>query len=1117
MKKVGILYDNISGNVGDQAVGISVREMLAEMGVDYEELVPGRFNPSDYRTIIIGGGYLLQPSPDFFYDKFRVPGKHILNCCGIFGSPDDLQYLNDYLYVTVRSKGDKQKLSCLSREVTVVPCTTMLLKDLPRFDLKIQKPSIGVHLCEGVVDEKAFAEYLSKQPFHIYFLPITHYNRDFTSMGRLSQKVKNSTLLPILRPEEIYTVIGNFDYFICTSLHGAIFAYVHNVPFVLYDSQDKQRFFMEDRKLDSYLFRSFDELKARFEELQNSKPDYSTALANDFKVLQEHKLKIKDIVLKQVITVDAEPIITRRKSQTKNQQAILQERNFQIHYLQNQVETLAAQAKRQAAQISSLETNLQEKVAQINSLKYQIDSLKYQIDSLEYQIHSLEYQMQQIQRSIPMQLVNRYQRVVERLLPRGTRRRYYYELGLTGIRVILNEGWKSFFRKVRLWLILRRAVIKKPRHDLAKFNASISKKEADKLVFPVPSQKPEVSIVIPAYNSWKYTLNCLKSICENTDGNYEVVVIDDASTDATAEVLSKVKNLHLVTNKQNAGFIESCNRGAKASKGNHILFLNNDTMVTKDWLPPLLKVIKREDVGAVGSKLVYPGGTLQEAGGIIWNDGSGWNYGRGDDPDKPEYNYVREVDYCSGASLTVKRELFEKIGGFDERFKPGYYEDADLCFAIRNLGYRVTYQPMSVIAHFEGVSCGTDTSSGIKKYQEINRPKFVGKWSPVLQKHHYPPAAENAFLARDRVPGKRILVIDNYVPTYDKDAGSFDMFSMLKILVELGNKVTFIGDNLLRLEPYTEELQQKGIEVIYAPYVVSVEDYIKKCGRLFDVVILSRAYIAMKYLDRVKRDCIRAKVVYDTVDLNFLRESRRASIENNEKLLKQAEEWKTTELHLARNSDITFVVSPVEKGILLKEDPSLNVEVIIRSVHSVKSPQKQFSERKDILFIGGFAHLPNVDAVVYFVKEIFPLIKQRMPDVRFYIVGSNPPKEVLALQSDAVVVTGYIKDLAPYFENCKVFVAPLRYGAGVKGKILLSMSYGVPVVTTSVGSEGIRLVDEQNVLVADDPQEFVQRVILLYNEEELWSKLSRNSLEHIRRCFSYEMAKEQFNNLIKNL
>lgn len=732
------------------------------------------------------------------------------------------------------------------------------------------------------------------------------------------------------------------------------------------------------------------------------------------------------------------------------------------------------------------------------------------------QINSLEFQIQQIHRSIPMQLVNRYQRVVEKLLRPGTRPRYYYELGLTGIRVILSEGWRSFFRKVGIWFHLRKMAARK-RFRAPKFKASTSKQEAAKLVFPVPSEEPEVSIVIPIYNKWQYTLNCLKSIYENTDGNYEVVVINDASTDETAEVLSKAKNLRVVRNEQNAGFVGSCNRGARASKGHYILFLNNDTMVTKGWLPPLLEVIKKEDVGAVGAKLLYPDGMLQEAGGIIWNDGTAWNYGRGDNPDKPEYNYVREVDYCTGACLLVKRELFEKAGGFDERFKPGYCEDSDLCLSLRNMGYKVIYQPVSVVVHFEGVSCGTDTSSGIKRYQEINRPKFVEKWSRVLQKDHYPPDAQNVFLARDRVSGKRILLIDHYVPIYDQDAGSFDMFSMLKILVDLGNKVTFIGDSLLRLEPYTQGLQQKGIEVIYAPYVLSAEVYIEKYGRFFDIVILSRAHVALKYLDGVKRYCTRAKTIYDTVDLQFLRESRQASIENNDKLRKQAEQTKANELYLAKNTDITFVVSPVEKEVLLKEDPSLNVEVIIRSVHSVTTPQKPFSDRKDILFIGGFAHPPNIDAVVYFVEEIFPLIKQKMPDVHFYIVGSNPPKEVLSLRSNAVVVTGYMKDVAPYFDNCRVFVAPLRYGAGVKGKILLSMSYGMPVVTTSVGAEGMALADGVNALIADEAEEFAAKVARLYEDEELWNNVSQISIRNIEQYYSYDVARTALREILAKL
>ena len=612
------------------------------------------------------------------------------------------------------------------------------------------------------------------------------------------------------------------------------------------------------------------------------------------------------------------------------------------------------------------------------------------------QIAEQDSQIQQIQRGIVMQIVNRYQRVIEKLLRPGTRRRYYYELVLTGIRVILNEGWRSFFRKLNIWLRLRRARPRRHALSLPKFKVSISRKDADKLAFPEPSQKPAVSIIIPVYNKWQYTLNCLKSICEHTDGDYEVVVVDDASTDVTAEVLSKVNNLHLVRNEENTGFIESCNRGAKTSKGKYILFLNNDTMATKGWLPPLLELIRRDDVGAVGSKLVYPDGALQEAGGIIWSDGSGWNYGRGDDPEKPEYNYVREVDYCSGACLLVKKELFEKISGFDERFKPGYCEDSDLCFSVRNLGYKVMYQPMSVVVHFEGVTCGTDTSSGIKRYQEINKPKFVEKWNTVLQRYHHYPGLENVFSARNRLPGRSILVVDHCVPTYDMDAGSLRMFNILKILCELGHKVTFIGDNLLRMEPYTQELQQRGIEVIYAPYISSVEDYIQRCGRYFDVVLLSRTHIAIKYVDMARHICKQAKIIYDTVDLASLRESRRARVENNDKLLKKAEKYKAMELYLARNSNCTLVVSPVENDLLLKEDASLNVEVV-SDIQSITPTQNRFSQREGILFVAGFDHHPNADAVVYFVEEILPLIKQRIPDLRFYIVGSNPSKQVLGV------------------------------------------------------------------------------------------------------------------------
>ena len=299
-RKIGILHDNISGNTGDVAVGLSVKRILTDIGVSFEELVPGRFNPKNYETIIIGGGLLLRPSPDFFYDKFRVSGRHILNACGIDQSPDDLRYLDDYEYLSVRSTGDREKLRYLSSRVEVVPCTSMLLKESGGYGLPIKRPSLGIHLLPGVQfldgqGERQFTEYISSLKLNVYFLPITHYAYDFEYMNRIAAEVPRSHVLPILRAQQIIATIGKFDYFITSSLHGAIFAYVHNVPFVAFDLE-KIRFFMTDRGLARYLFQDFGGMKAAFESALDSRPDYSNKIAADYSVLHRHVNRIRDIL-----------------------------------------------------------------------------------------------------------------------------------------------------------------------------------------------------------------------------------------------------------------------------------------------------------------------------------------------------------------------------------------------------------------------------------------------------------------------------------------------------------------------------------------------------------------------------------------------------------------------------------------------------------------------------------------------------------------------------------------------------------------------------------------------------------------------------------------------------
>lgn len=307
------------------------------------------------------------------------------------------------------------------------------------------------------------------------------------------------------------------------------------------------------------------------------------------------------------------------------------------------------------------------------------------------------------------------------------------------IRMLLNLIRVADFRDISevAGLYFRRLTVS-PRYRPVLFHAPLA---AGEVLHFEDSEKPVVSIVIPTHNQWDYTCSALRSILHNTTGvPYEVVVADDVSTDATVEICKVITGITVVRNETNLGFLRNCNNAAKLARGKYILFLNNDTNVQKGWLDMLLRLIEGDPaIGMVGPKLVYPDGRLQEAGGIVWNDATGWNYGRWDDPDDPRYNFPRETDYISGACIMIRKELWDEIGGFDERYAPAYSEDSDLAFEVRKRGCKVVYQPESVVVHFEGTTCGTDTGKGVKKYQEINQGKFFRKWEEVLKREHFLP------------------------------------------------------------------------------------------------------------------------------------------------------------------------------------------------------------------------------------------------------------------------------------------------------------------------------------------------------------------------------------------
>ena len=633
-------------------------------------------------------------------------------------------------------------------------------------------------------------------------------------------------------------------------------------------------------------------------------------------------------------------------------------------------------------------------------------------------------------------------------------------------------------------------------------------------------ENPTVSIIIPAYNQFEYTYNCIRTIIERSGSvKYEIILADDVSTDFTVDISQVISNIRVVRNAENLRFLKNCNNAAKHAKGKYILFLNNDTQVQDNWLEPLVELIERDDsIGMVGSKLIYPDGNLQEAGGIIWGDAPGhaWNFGNGQNPVKPEFNYVKEVDYISGASIMIKKDLWDEIGGFDEYFAPAYCEDSDLAFEVRKRGYKVMYQPLSVVVHFEGKSNGTDLSSGLKKYQVENSEKLMKKWSEEFKKQSQNEL--DLFHAKDRSQNKKtILVIDHYVPQYDKDAGSKTTWQYLKMFVSKGYNVKFMGDNFFRDEPYTTGLQQMGIELFYGPWFAQhYEAWIIDNQDNIDFVYLNRPHITEKYIDFI-RNKTNIKCIYYGHDLHFLRLKREYELLGDEKLLAESEDWKKKELDIMHKADMNYYPSYVEIDEIHDIDKNIPAKAITAYVYERfrEDIDMDFAKKEGILFVGGFGHPPNEDAVLWFAKEVYPIIRKKQ-NIPFYIVGSNPTDKVKKVHGDGIVLKGFVseEELQNLYNNCRLVVVPLRYGAGVKGKVVESLYYGTPMVTTSVGIEGIQGA-EDFMEVADDAEGFASRVLSLYNDSDRLKKTVLDYQKYVKDNFSvdavWKIVEDDFN------
>lgn len=634
-------------------------------------------------------------------------------------------------------------------------------------------------------------------------------------------------------------------------------------------------------------------------------------------------------------------------------------------------------------------------------------------------------------------------------------------------------------------------------------------------------QRPELSIIMVTWGAAELALESLKAIQARTDACYEVILVDNGSPDDTRERLaSEVEGAAFVPLPTNVGFGSGSNVGAMHAKAPLLCFLNSDTVVLEGWLPPLLARLRDPSIGAVVPCLLNPDGTLQEAGSCVKGDGFTFAYGSGDDPGRPPYRFARDVDYGSGACLIVRRSCFEAVGGFDPIFDPAYFEDLDLCLALRERGARTVYEPNSRVVHLRHGSGSSESAHG---QMQSNQAHLCRKW-PELQRGRPtsvgPDLREgSAITCRDAGNPYRLLFVDDRVPFHDRGSGDPRAAHLTTELARLWPRarITYLAVHPHEAERYVDQLWHDGIEVVWG--VPDWDRWLEGRQFHYSVVVVSRHHNFERLDAALQRTQPQALRVYDIEALAFKRLERQSSVVQNAavaaELRVEARDARRVEIDAVTSADVIWSVSGEEMAFvdgIAPETPKFRLTYPL----TVENDPPGFGERSGLLFFGGFLAgpaSPNEDAVLYVTSAILPRLRELDPSLKLTIVGADPTAAVMELSGPDVDVVGQVRDPRPWLASAALMLAPMRFGAGIKLKMLDAMAAGLPFITTPVGAEGLQLTDElRSILVAEEPSDLVRKTWKLLSNADLWVEAQERLLAVARTEFGDDVFRKSLVN-----